>query len=71
MCCRRNYRTVGLPLSVQLFIAIIDNFFKIIEIISVIGDKSGKIIEVIFVCTALCILEICSYAMSHCNIIII
>ena len=71
MCCRRNYRTVGLPLSVQLFIAIIDNFFKIIEIISVIGDKFGKIIEVIFVCTALCILKICSYAILHCNIIII
>ena len=32
------------------FIAIIDNFFKIIAIISVIGDKFGKIIQVIFVC---------------------
>ena len=32
------------------FIAIIDNFFKIIAIISVIDDKFGKIIQVIFVC---------------------
>ena len=32
------------------FIAIIDNFFNIIAIISVIGDKFVKIIQVIFLC---------------------
>ena len=45
------YCILGLPLLVQFFIAIIDNFFKIIAIILVIGEKFGKIIEVIFVCT--------------------
>ena len=37
-------------ISTIFFIAIIDNFFKIIAIISVIGDKFGKIIQIIFVC---------------------
>jgi len=45
-------------IGTKFFIAIIDNFFKIIAIISVIGDKFGNIIEVILL-YALCILELC------------
>ena len=50
-----------------LFIAIIDNFFEIIAIISVIGDKFGKIIEVIFVCTLRT--YILYYAPMLCNLV--
>ena len=47
-----------------LFIAIIDYVFEIIAIISVIGDKFGKIIEVISVCTLHTY-----YASMLCNIV--
>ena len=48
-----NSCRLGLPLSVQFFIAIIDKIFKIIAILSVIGDNFVKarntIAEAIFV----------------------
>ena len=46
-CCMSSRVAI---IGTIFFIAIIDNFFKIIAIISVIGDKFGKIIQVIFVC---------------------